>query len=382
MTLRCGNGVGMAEAEQIWMGRALELAARARGRTSPNPMVGAVVVKDDQLVGEGFHAFAGSDHAEAVALREAGSAAAGATLYVSLEPCCHFGRTPPCVEQIVQAGICRVVAACEDPNPAVSGKGLTALLAAGLSVEVGTLAREAEQLNEAFFTSVRTGRPFVILKVAASLDGKIATRTGASRWITGETARRRVHQLGNEMDAVLVGIVTVLRDDPLLTTRLGISDQRDPIRVIVDNLARLPLRAKVVNRASTAPTILAVSQTAPRAKLEALEREGVQVIVVENSPRRVSLERLMEVLGKRGVLSVMIEGGAESNASALREGIADKVLVFLAPILTGGKSTPTAVGGDGIESLTQVVRLRDVRIERFDGDILVEGYLARTTGAR
>ncbi|MEK6716626.1 MAG: bifunctional diaminohydroxyphosphoribosylaminopyrimidine deaminase/5-amino-6-(5-phosphoribosylamino)uracil reductase RibD [candidate division NC10 bacterium] len=372
--------VRVAEADQIWMRRALDLAARARGRTSPNPMVGAVLVKDGQLIGEGFHAYAGSDHAEVAALRDAGPAARGATLYVSLEPCCHYGRTPPCVEQILQAGIRRVVAACEDPNPAVSGKGIAALRAAGLSVDVGVLAEEAERLNEAFFTHVRTGRPFVTLKVAASLDGKIATRTGESRWITGESARRRVHQLRNEMDAVLVGIGTVLRDDPLLTTRLGIADQRDPIRVVVDNLARLPLRAKAVNRASTAPTILAVSQMAPRTKLEALEREGVQVIVVESSPRRVSLERLIEALGKRGILSVMIEGGAEINASALREGVVDKVLVFLAPILIGGKSTPTAVGGDGIESLTQAVRLRDVRIERFDGDILVEGYIQKAAG--
>ena len=372
--------VRAAEADQQWMRRALDLAARARGRTSPNPMVGAVLVKDGQLIGEGFHTYTGSDHAEVAALRDAGPAATGATLYVSLEPCCHYGRTPPCVDQILQAGIRRVVAACEDPNPAVSGKGIAALRAAGLSVDVGVLAEEAERVNEAFFTHVRTGRPFVTLKVAASLDGKIATRTGESRWITGESARRRVHQLRNEVDAVLVGIGTVLRDDPLLTTRLGIADQRDPIRVIVDNLARLPLRAKVVNRASTAPTILAVSQMAPRTKLEALEREGVQVIVVESSPRRVSLERLIEALGKRGILSVMIEGGAEINASALREGIVDKVLVFLAPTLIGGKSTPTAVGGDGIESLSQAVRLRDVRIERFDGDILVEGYIQRMMG--
>jgi diaminohydroxyphosphoribosylaminopyrimidine deaminase/5-amino-6-(5-phosphoribosylamino)uracil reductase len=370
----------MSEADKNWMHRALELAAQARGRTSPNPMVGAVLVRDNQLVGEGFHAYAGSDHAEVVALREAGPAATGATLYVSLEPCCHFGRTPPCVEQILEAGVRRVVTACEDPNPAVSGKGISALRAAGVVVDIGVLAEEAARLNEAFFTHVRTGRPFVTMKVAASLDGKIATQTGDSRWITGESARRRVHQLRNEVDACLVGIGTVLRDDPLLTTRLGITDQRDPIRVIVDNLARLPLRAKVVNRASTAPTILAVSQMAPQTKLDALRQEGVQIVVVENSPRRVSLERLMEVLGKRGILSVMIEGGAEINASALREGIVDKVLVFLAPILIGGKSTPTAVGGAGIETLSQALRLRDVRIERFDDDILVEGYINRVAG--
>ncbi|HYL80970.1 MAG TPA: bifunctional diaminohydroxyphosphoribosylaminopyrimidine deaminase/5-amino-6-(5-phosphoribosylamino)uracil reductase RibD [Candidatus Acidoferrum sp.] len=368
------------ETDAKWMRRALDLATRARGRTSPNPMVGAVLVKDGEVVGEGFHAYAGSDHAEVVALNEAEDSATGATLYVGLEPCCHHGRTPPCVERILNAGVRRVVAACEDPNPAVRGKGIAALRGAGVAVDVGVLAEEATRLNEAFFTHIRTGRPFVILKAAASLDGKIATRTGESRWITGEAARHRVHQLRNEVDAVLVGIGTVLRDDPLLTTRLGIPDQRDPARVVVDNLARLPLRAKIVNRASTAPTLLAVSQTAPRARLEALEREGIQVITVDGSPRRVALDQLMDALGKLGFLSVMIEGGAEINASALREGVVDKVLLFLAPILIGGKSAPTAVGGEGIESLGLATRLRDVRIERFDDDILVEGYIRKAEG--
>jgi len=363
------------EIDRRHMRRALELAARARGHTSPNPMVGAVLVRDGAVIGEGLHAFAGSDHAEAIALREAEGDAAGATLYVNLEPCCHYGRTPPCADQIVRAGIRRVVASCEDPNPAVRGKGFAALRAAGIQVDVGLCAEEARRLNEAFFSFIRLGRPFGILKAAASLDGKISTRTGDSRWITGESARQHVHHLRNEVDAVLVGIGTVLRDDPLLTTRLGIPDQRDPTRVIVDNLARLPLRAKVINRSSTAPTILAVSETAPRSRLEALEREGVQIIVVPGSPRRVSLRNLMEALGKLGFLSVMIEGGAEINASALREGVVDKVLLFLAPILIGGKAAPTAVGGDGIELLEQAIRLRDVRIERFAEDILIEGYL-------
>ena len=375
MTQSCVSITDPSEADRTYMRRALELAARARGRTSPNPMVGAVLVKNGTVVGEGFHSFAGSDHAELEALREAEAAAAGATLYVTLEPCCHFGRTPPCVDRIIQARVGRVVVPCEDPNPAVSGKGFAALRAAGLIVDVGVLAEEATRLNEAFFTFVRTGRPFVILKAAASLDGKIATRTGDSRWITGESARQHVHHLRNEVDAVLVGIGTILRDDPMLTTRLGTPDQRDPTRVIVDNLARLPLRAQVINRASTAPTVLAVSEMAPRARLEALEREGVQVLAVPGSPRRVSLARLMEALGKMGFLSVMVEGGAEINASALQEGVVDKLLLFLAPILIGGKSTPTAVGGDGIETLRQATRLRHVRLDRFGEDILIEGYL-------
>lgn len=364
-----------SQADRTYMRRALELAARARGRTSPNPMVGAVLVKDGAVVGEGFHAFAGADHAELEAINDAEGATEGATMYVTLEPCCHYGRTPPCADRIIQAGIRRVVAACEDPNPAVSGKGIAALRAAGIDVEVGLLGAEATRVNEAFFTFIRTGRPFVILKVAASLDGKISTRTGDSRWITGESARQHVHHLRNEVDAVMVGIGTILRDDPLLTTRLGTADQRDPTRVIVDNLARLPLRAKVINRASTAPTFLAVSEMAPRPRLEALEREGVQILVVPGSPRRVSLVNLMEALGKLGFLSVMIEGGAEINASALQESVVDKVLLFLAPILIGGKSTATAVGGEGIDTLRQARRLKELRIERFDDDILIEGYL-------
>ena len=361
--------------DRSYMRRALELAAGSRGRTSPNPMVGAVLVKDGRVVGEGFHAFAGSDHAECIAIRDAQGQARGATLYVSLEPCCHHGKTPPCTDLIAGAGIARVVAACQDPNPAVDGKGVDALRAAGIPVEVGCLAEEAVRQNEAFFTAVRTGRPFVIMKIAASLDGKIATRTGESRWITGESARHHVHRLRNEVDGVLVGIGTVLRDDPLLTTRLGVEDQRDPARVVVDNLARLPLRAKVINRASMAPTYVAVSEMASPARLETLEREGVHIIRVEDSPRRISLGRLLATLGKMGLLSVMIEGGAEINASALREGVVDKVLMFLAPMLVGGTSSASAVAGDGIESFTQAVRLTDIRLERFESDILIEGYI-------
>jgi diaminohydroxyphosphoribosylaminopyrimidine deaminase/5-amino-6-(5-phosphoribosylamino)uracil reductase len=361
--------------DRSYMRQVLELAAAARGRTSPNPMVGAVLVKDGKVVGEGFHAFAGSDHAERVAIRDAQGQAKGATLYVNLEPCCHHGKTPPCAELIIRAGIRRVVASCQDPNPAVNGRGFEALRSAGIAVEIGCLAEEAARLNEAFFAFVRLGRPFVIMKVAASLDGKIATRTGESRWITGESARQRVHQLRNQVDGVLVGIGTILRDDPLLTTRLGVESQRDPARIVVDNLARLPLRAKVINRASTAPTYLAVSDMAPAARLEALEREGVQVIRVEGSPRRVALSRLLRTLGAMGFLSVMIEGGAEINASALQEGIVDKVLMFLAPMLVGGKSSASAVAGEGIDSFSQATRLVDIRVERFDNDTLIEGYV-------
>lgn len=371
-----------AAVDRAMMERALALAARGRGRTSPNPMVGAVVVKDGAIVGEGYHARAGADHAEVVALVAAGAAAQGATLYVTLEPCCHHGRTPPCVEPIIAAGIARVVAAVQDPNPLVGGGGLARLRGAEIAVEVGLLAAETARLNEAFFAYVTTGRPFVILKAAASLDGRIATRAGESRWITGEAARRRVHELRNEVGAVLVGIGTVLRDDPLLTTRLGILDQRDPVRIVVDSLARLPPQAKVINRSSAAPTLAAVSAEAPRARIEALERLGVRVLEVEGSPKRVPLHRLMEALGKLEITSLMIEGGAEINASALRDGIVDKVLLFLAPILVGGRGAPGVVGGEDIGRLADAVRLRDVRVERVGEDILVEGYVRKMAGGQ
>ncbi|MCI0372524.1 MAG: bifunctional diaminohydroxyphosphoribosylaminopyrimidine deaminase/5-amino-6-(5-phosphoribosylamino)uracil reductase RibD [candidate division NC10 bacterium] len=361
--------------DRAFMVRALELALAGRGRVSPNPMVGAVLVKDGRILGEGFHARAGAPHAEVVALEAAGEAARGATLYVTLEPCCHQGRTPPCGPRIVASGVRRVVAATLDPNPQVGGRGLTLLREAGLRADVGLLEAEAVRLNEVFFTYMTSGRPFVTLKAAISLDGKIATVTGESRWITGEEARRRVHEMRNEVDAVLVGIGTILRDDPLLTTRLGVPGQRDPVRVIVDNLARLPAKARVINSASAAPTLVAVGPKAPAYKVERLREAGATVLVLEQSARRISLAALMQALVAREITSVLIEGGAEIHASALSEGIVDKVAFFLAPLLIGGKTAPSALGGPGIEKLADAVRLRDVRFAPLGEDLLVEGYV-------
>ena len=366
--------------DRAFMARALLLAESGRGRVSPNPMVGAVVVKDGRIVGEGFHAKAGAPHAEVEALERAGGAAQGATLYVTLEPCCHYGRTPPCAPRIVQSGVRRVVVATPDPNPRVTGSGLAHLQEAGVETAVGVLEPEAVRLNEVFFAYMTCGRPFVTLKAAVSLDGKIATVAGESRWITGEAARRRVHEMRNEVDAVLVGIGTVLRDDPLLTTRLGTPGQRDPMRVIVDNLARLPVRARVINPASRAPTVVAVGPKAPDYKVERLREAGATVLVPPKSSRRVSLAGLMEALAAREVSSVLIEGGAEIHASALAEGIVDKVAFFVAPILIGGSTAPSAVGGPGIEKLADAIRLRDVRFIPLDQDLLVEGYVGRSPG--
>jgi diaminohydroxyphosphoribosylaminopyrimidine deaminase/5-amino-6-(5-phosphoribosylamino)uracil reductase len=360
--------------DRAFMVRALELALAGRGRVSPNPMVGAVLVKDGRIVGEGFHARAGAPHAEVVALEAAGEAARGGTLYVTLEPCCHQGRTPPCVPRIVASGVLQVMSATLDPNPQVGGRGLALLREAGLRADVGLLEAEAVRLNEVFFTYMTSGRPFVTLKAAISLDGKIATVTGESRWITGEAARRRVHEMRNEVDAVLVGIGTILRDDPLLTTRLGVPGQRDPVRVIVDNLARLPAKARVINPASAAPTLVVVGPKAPAYKVERLREAGATVLVLEQSARRISLAALMQALVAREITSVLIEGGAEIHASALAEGIVDKVAFFLAPLLIGGKTAPSALGGPGIEKLADAVRLRDVRFTPLGEDLLVEGY--------
>ncbi len=355
--------------------RAHELALKAKGRTSPNPLVGAVVVKEGQIVGEGYHAFAGADHAEVIALKQAGSRARGATLYLNLEPCCHHGRTPPCTDRIIEAGIERVVASTIDPNPLVAGKGIEQLKRAGIQVEVGLLKEEAERLNEAFLTFMRTGRPFVILKIASSLDGKIATRTGESRWITGEEARLKVHELRNEVDAVLVGIGTVLKDDPSLTVRLHRGGTRDPLRVVVDAYGRTPLEAKVLK--GPGRPLIAVSKEAPSERVEALEAHGAEILRIDAMQGRISLTTLLQELGRRGIMSVMIEGGSTLNASALEEGVVDKILLFVAPIIIGGREVPGMIGGAGIERLNEAIGLERIRVEGIGNDLLIEAYLQR-----
>ena len=368
------------DGDRAFMARTLELAAAGRGRVSPNPMVGAVLVKEGRIVGEGFHARAGAPHAEVVALEAAGEAAGGATLYVNLEPCCHQGRTPPCAPRIVASGVRRVVAATLDINPRVAGRGLAFLREAGVATELGVLEAEGVRLNEVFFTYMTSGRPFVTLKAAVSLDGKIATVTGESRWITGEEARRRVHEMRNEADAILVGIGTILRDDPLLTTRVGIPGERDPVRVVVDSLARLPLDARVLNPLSAAPTLVAVGPEAPAERVEQLREAGATVLVLAQSGERISLAAVMRALAAREITSVLIEGGAEIHASALAEGIVDKVAFFVAPLLIGGTAASGAVGGPGIEKLADAVSLREVRVTPLGRDLLVEGYVQGPLG--
>ncbi|NPV91392.1 MAG: bifunctional diaminohydroxyphosphoribosylaminopyrimidine deaminase/5-amino-6-(5-phosphoribosylamino)uracil reductase RibD [Firmicutes bacterium] len=358
------------------MKRALALAARAAGRTSPNPMVGAVVVRGGRIVGEGYHQKAGTPHAEVHAMRRAGDKARGATLYVTLEPCSHYGRTPPCCEAVIDAGIKRVVAAMVDPNPQVAGRGLAALAEAGIAVEAGLMEDAARDLNEVFIKHITTGRPFVVMKSAVSLDGKTATSSGHSFWVTGEAAREKVHRMRDRYDAVMVGIGTVLVDDPRLTTRLPDGEAgRDAIRVVVDSRLRLPPESKVINPDSTAPLLVATTERSPRERRDELTGLGAEVLVLPEDDGRVAIGALMDALGQRGITSVLLEGGAALNASALEAGVVDKLVVFVAPKLVGGANAPGMIAGAGRERMDQAWDLRRMSLTRVGEDYMFTGYL-------
>ena len=368
----------MDAAHIAFMQRALKLARQAKGRTSPNPLVGAVIVKDGKVIGEGYHQKAGTPHAEVHALNAAGENAKGATLYTTLEPCCHWGRTPPCTEALIRTGIADVYIGEVDPNPSVAGKGIRQLEKAGIHVYVGVCKQEAEKLNEVHTKYIQTGLPFVILKVAMSLDGKIATATGESQWITSEASRQRGHKVRDEVDAILVGRGTIERDNPALTTRLENNRQgQDAIRIVMDSHARIPTDARIFNPESSVGVIVAVTPEAPSENVEALEKSGAEVITVpEAHGNRVCFKSLMEILGKRGITSILIEGGGEINASAIAAGIVDKVMFFVAPIIIGGQNAPGPIGGEGVSSLTDVPQLHRICITQIpDSDFLIEGYL-------
>jgi len=365
--------------DRHYMQMALELAASARGRTSPNPMVGAVVIKDENVIGRGCHLRAGTPHAEVHALNEAGEEAKGATLYVTLEPCCHHGRTGPCAEAVIKAGISRVVVAMDDPNPLVAGGGIKRLREAGIEVTQGVLEEEARELNEVFIKYITTRRPFVVAKAAMSLDGKIATRSGKSRWITGSEARGYGHQMRDWYDAILVGIGTVLADDPSLTARLPGGRGRDPVRIILDSQARTPLEARVLTQQSEAPTIIAVTSGAPPGRLEALRQAGAEVLVV-NSGLRIELVEMMKTLGEKEITSVLIEGGAGVHGSAITAGIVDKAAWFIAPKIIGGREAPGPVGGQGVDDPSEAAELERLRVSRLGPDLYVEGYFKNRGG--
>lgn len=358
------------------MQRALDLAQRAKGRTSPNPLVGAVIVKDGKVIGEGYHQKAGTPHAEVHALNAAGEDAKGATLYTNLEPCCHWGRTPPCTEALIRAGITQVYVAEVDPNPSVAGKGVQRLQNAGIEVHVGILRQAASDLNEVHRKYIQTGNPFVILKTAMSLDGKIATTSGESQWITSEASRQRGHEVRDAVDAILVGRGTVARDNPALTTRLHDREGQDAIRIVLDSHGRTRPDARIFNAESEAGVIVAVTPEAPTENVNTLKKAGTEVITVPDAHSKVCFKSLMEILGKREITSLLIEGGSQINASALAAGIVDKVMCFIAPKLIGGQNAPGPIGGVGIQRLTEAVNLQRMRVTPMpEHDILIEGYL-------
>jgi diaminohydroxyphosphoribosylaminopyrimidine deaminase/5-amino-6-(5-phosphoribosylamino)uracil reductase len=363
----------MAAADDIrYMKLALRLARKGLGRTSPNPMVGAVVVDQGEILGQGFHRKAGLPHAEREALDQAGERARGATLYVNLEPCNHFGRTPPCTRSILEKGIKRVVFGMHDPNPGVKGGGEAFLRSRGIEVTPGVLERDCLVLNEVFVRWVTSGRPFVFLKAAISLDGRIATRTGDSRWISNEHSRRLVHQLRNQVDGIVVGIGTVRKDDPQLTVRLSRGKTKDPLRIVIDPLLTISIQARVLE--GPGRTLIASGERGPMQKKQLLEARGVEVLVLPEKDGRISMGDLLDQLGKRGITSILVEGGAEIYGSFLQERQVDKLVLFIAPLLIGGKEAKGMIGGAGAGLITEAFRLQNLKTTRIGGDILVEAY--------
>ncbi len=359
---------------------ALRLAAKGRGKTSPNPMVGALVVKNGRIVGRGYHHGPGQPHAEILALNQAGSRANGATLYVTLEPCCHLHkRTPPCVPAVIQSSVRQVVVAMVDPNPSVKGRGIAALRRAGITVTTGIAQEEAAQLNRAYLHWVKTGRPYVILKAGMTLDGKVATAKGESRWITGPRARQEAHRFRSQVDAVVVGVGTILHDDPALTARL--SDHplklapRQPLRIVLDSKLRTPMTARICAKQDQAKTLIVTTSRASQLRRRPFERAGVEVRSLPAKNGRVSLLALMTVLGKRGITSMLIEGGSTVNAAALRAKLVNHVVLYLAPILMGGQDAKAVIGDRSPKRLAQALTLRHVTVRRIGNDMVVEGDL-------
>ena len=352
-----------------YMGLALELAKRGMGWTSPNPMVGAVLVKDGEIIGQGWHTRYGELHAEREALKACTASPAGATLYVTLEPCCHQGRQPPCTQAILEAGISRVVVGSDDPNPLVAGKGLELLRAHGIQVETGVCKEACDALNQVFFHFITTRRPYVVLKYAMTMDGKIATRTGASQWITGEAARKRVHEDRHRYRAILAGVGTVLADDPLLTCRM--EGGRNPIRVICDTQLRTPLESQIVRTAHEVPTILATACTDAERRAP-YEAAGCRVWVLPQREVHVDLTALMDRLGAENIDSVLLEGGGTLNWSALEQGLVQKVQAYIAPKLFGGETAKSPVEGLGVATPDQAVRLKHTTITPLGDDFFLE----------
>ena len=355
------------------MKMALDLAAEGRGFTSPNPMVGAVIVQDSKIIGRGYHRAAGGAHAEVNAIEDAGgNNTAGATMYVTLEPCNHHGRTPPCTEAVIKAKISRVVAAMADPNPLVAGGGCEALRQAGIEVVMGVCEAEARKLNAFFIKHVQTGLPYVILKCAATLDGKIATEAGDSKWITGTAARRHVHWLRHGVDGILVGVDTIRTDDPRLTTRIDGFDGKDPVRIVLDTRLRIPPEALIVREDHAVGTIIAAGRPVDPLRKKTLLDRGARILELPVNDGMVDPRHLMETLGQMNITSVLVEGGSRVSASLLRAGVVDRICFFYAPRILAGDGI-SICRGPGPEKMASAIQVENIEIKRFEDDILVEG---------
>lgn len=361
--------------DEQFMLRALELAKQGTGYVSPNPLVGAVIVKDGKIIGEGYHQRYGQAHAEVNAVQQATEDVAGATIYVTLEPCAHYGKTPPCAELLVKSRFKRVVIGCLDPNEQVSGRGIKILRDAGITVDIGVLEAECLAINEVFFHYITTKQPFVVMKMAMTLDGKLATVTGASKWITGSTAREQAHHLRHRLSAIMVGVNTVIEDNPILNCR--IENGRHPIRLIVDSKLRIPVESQVLENQAIQKTIVATTAACNQEKRRILEEKGVEVMILPEKAGRVDLQAWMKALGERNIDSILLEGGATLNFSMLAEGLVHQVQAYIAPKIFGGEAAPTPVGGAGFEQVADAKLLEDLRVEKVGEDIWICGNLSK-----
>lgn len=359
--------------DEAYMKMALELAEKGWGHTSPNPLVGCVIVRDGEIVGRGYHEKYGQAHAEVNAIRDAGEKAMGATLYVNLEPCCHYGKTPPCSDLIIRSGLKRVVVGMRDPNPKVLGGGIKQLLDAGIEVEAGVLEEEAKRLNEIFIKHISQGEPFVILKTAVTMDGRTCTVTGDSKWITSEESRRLVHKIRAGVSCLVTGVETVIKDDPMLNVRLE-GEWRDPLRVVLDSKARIPLSSKLLTH-SPESTLVCVAENASRESIENIRQTGVQLLVLPGSDEGIDIKALIAELAKRGLDSVLVEAGARVNTSFLRAGLVDKIMMFMAPKILTGAGSPSWTAGRSPELMREAIELEGIWAEPVGSDILVQGYV-------
>ncbi len=363
--------------DAFYMQMAIELAKKGRGFTSPNPLVGAVIVKNNIVIGEGYHEYYGGPHAEVNAIKNANSDINGATIYLTLEPCSHYGKTPPCSLAIIQNKLSRVVIGSLDPNPLVSGKGIEMIRNAGIRVDTGILEQETQKLNEVFFKFIQTKEPFILMKTAMSLDGKIATRNGDSKWISGEQSRSKVHQMRNEYSAIMVGINTVINDNPLLNVRNISGKTKNPIRIIIDSKARTPLDADIVNTPEISPVIVAVTKKAKKENIDKLSRKGIKVIVCPEKEKAIDLKYLIKEIGKLNIDSILLEGGGTLNFGAIEQNIVDKVITFISPKIIGGKEAATPVEGVGFKRIADTVELEKLNYTLSGNDIMVEGYIKK-----